>query len=145
MHVCFDDDQRKARELAHEIWPVAGLPGQLFSELPLPSLFEKASKLVTADRVAELIPCGPDPEIHLRAIREYLEAGFDHIFIHQIGPNQKQFMDFYAREIFPPHFRIPDKAWVASGVTCRLPSVIEPGNYFGAEALHLGLFLEYRV
>jgi coenzyme F420-dependent glucose-6-phosphate dehydrogenase len=101
LHVCFDRDERKAKELAHEIWPVAGLPGQLFQELPLPSLFEKAAQLVTVDKIAELIPCGPDPEKHLNGIREYIKAGFDHIFIHQIGPNQEQFMNFYAREIFP--------------------------------------------
>ena len=101
VHVCFDPDERKAQQLAHEIWPVAGLPGQLFSELPLPSLFQKASELVSVEQVARLIPCGPDPEKHLNAIREYVKAGFDHIFIHQIGPDQEQFMNFYAREIFP--------------------------------------------
>ncbi len=101
VHVCFDRDERKARRLAHEIWPVAGLPGQLFSELPLPSLFEKASELVSEDQVAELIPCGPDPEKHLNPIRKYIKAGFDHIFIHQVGPNQEEFMNFYAKEIFP--------------------------------------------
>src|SRR5438067_1805334 len=101
VHVCFDPDERKAQQLAHEIWPVAGLPGQLFSELPLPSLFQKASELVSVEQVARLIPCGPDPEKHLNAIREYVKAGFDHIFIHQIGPNQEPFMDFYAKEILP--------------------------------------------
>ena len=101
VHVCFDPDERKAQQLAHEIWPVEGLPGQLFSELPLPSLFEKAATLVSVDQVATIVPCGPDPEKHLNAIHPYIEAGFDHIFIHQIGPNQEPFMDFGAREIFP--------------------------------------------
>src|SRR5437764_13867433 len=101
LHVCFDRDERKAQKLAHEIWPVAGLPGQLFSELPLPSLFEKSAELVSVEQVARLIPCGPDPEKHLRAMHEYIEAGFDRVLIHQIGPNQVPFMDFYAREIFP--------------------------------------------
>ena len=99
--VCFDPDERKAQQLAHEIWPVAGLPGQLFSELPLPSLFEDAAELVSVDEVAKLIPCGPDPERHLNGIRKYTEAGFNHVVIHQIGPNQEAFMDFYAKKIFP--------------------------------------------
>lgn len=101
LHVCFDPDERKAERLAYEIWPVAGLPGQLFSELPVPSLFEKAAKLVSVEQVAKLIPCGPDPEKHIKGIREYIQAGFDHIFVHQIGPNQLRFMEFYAKEIFP--------------------------------------------
>jgi len=101
LHVCFDENEQKAQQLAHELWGVAGLPGQLFSELPLPALFEKSTELVSVEQVAKLIPCGPDPEKHLRAMREYIEAGFDRVLIHQIGPNQVPFMDFYAREIFP--------------------------------------------
>jgi len=56
---------------------------------------------VSVDQVATIVPCGPDPEKHLNAIHPYIEAGFDHIFIHQIGPNQEPFMDFCAREISP--------------------------------------------
>jgi coenzyme F420-dependent glucose-6-phosphate dehydrogenase len=101
LHVCFDTDEHKAEELAHEIWPVAGLPGQLFSELPLPSMFEKTATLVTVDKIRSLLPCGPDPDKHLHAIRKYITAGFDHIFVHQIGPNQESFMEFYEQRIFP--------------------------------------------
>jgi G6PDH family F420-dependent oxidoreductase len=101
MPVCFDPDERKAQQIAHEVWPIAGLPGQLFSELPLPSLFEKASELVSKEQIAKSMPCGPDPEKHLKGIREYIKAGYDHIFIHQIGPNQEPFMDLYAKEILP--------------------------------------------
>ena len=101
LHVCFDKDEQRAEQLAHEIWPVAGLPGQLFSELPLPSMFEKAASLVSVDKIRSLVPCGPDPEKHLNAIRKYIAAGFDHIFVHQIGPNQEAFLDFYEQRIFP--------------------------------------------
>ena len=101
LSVCFDADERKAEELAHEVWPVAGLPGQLFSELPLPTLFEKAAELVSIEQIRKLIPCGPDPARHLSAIQKYIDAGFDHIFVHQIGPHQESFMDFYAQKIFP--------------------------------------------
>jgi coenzyme F420-dependent glucose-6-phosphate dehydrogenase len=101
LHVCFDKEKQRAEELAHEIWPLIGLAGQLFQEIPLPSLFEKAASAVTRDKIASLVPCGPDPNRHLQAIQKYVDAGFDHISIHQIGPNQEGFMDFYAREIFP--------------------------------------------
>lgn len=49
----------------------------------------------------ESVPCGPDPDRHLEAIRKYEEAGFDHVWVHQIGPDQEGFFDFYAREILP--------------------------------------------
>jgi coenzyme F420-dependent glucose-6-phosphate dehydrogenase len=50
------------------------------------------NELVSAEEVAKLIPCGPDPEKHVIAIRQYIDAGLDHIFIHQIGPNQSSWI-----------------------------------------------------
>jgi len=99
--VCFDRDRKRAEEIALEIWPNAGLPSPLSQELPLPLHFEKAAKLVTREKIAEEIPCGPDPEKHVRAIREYIDAGYDHLCIHQIGPKQEEFLEFYAGEILP--------------------------------------------
>jgi len=31
----------------------------------------------------------------------YAEAGFDHVCIHQVGPDQEGFLRFYAREVLP--------------------------------------------
>jgi coenzyme F420-dependent glucose-6-phosphate dehydrogenase len=101
IHVCFDRDEKRAEEIAHEVWPTTGLPGALKTELPLPSHFEQASQLVTREMIAKETPCGPDPEKHIRAIRQYIEAGYDHVCIHQIGPNQEQALDFFAREVLP--------------------------------------------
>ncbi len=99
--VCFDRDEKRAEAVVHEIWPVAGLPGVLQQELPLPSHFEKAAQLVTTERIAAEVPCGPDPAKHIQGIQKYMDAGYDHICVHQVGPNQERFMDFYAQEVFP--------------------------------------------
>jgi hypothetical protein len=69
--------------------------------LPLPAHFQQAASLVTEDMVAEGIACGPDPERHIKAITEYLEAGFDEVYVNQIGPDQEGFFDFQARELLP--------------------------------------------
>lgn len=56
---------------------------------------------MTEDAIAESIVCGPDPKQHLEALREYADAGYDHVFVHQVGPDQAGFMEFYRSEIFP--------------------------------------------
>jgi G6PDH family F420-dependent oxidoreductase len=99
--VCFDEDEQRALDLARETWPIPALPGPLLQELRLPSQFERAAQLVSREKLAELVPCGPDPEKHLKTIRAYIDAGYDHLFIHQVGPKQEAFMDFYVRNIFP--------------------------------------------
>jgi hypothetical protein len=73
----------------------------LSQELPMPSHFESAVEIVTEDMVAEAVVCGPDPERHVGAISAYLEAGFDEVYVNQIGPDQEGFFDFYARELRP--------------------------------------------
>jgi hypothetical protein len=55
--------------------------------------------------VAESILCGPDKRKHIDQIRQMADAGFDQIYVHQIGPNQEGFMDFYKRQILPEFAR----------------------------------------
>jgi hypothetical protein len=45
--------------------------------------------------------CGPDPQLHIDAIRTFIEAGFDHVYVHQVGPEQEGFFRFYEREVLP--------------------------------------------
>jgi hypothetical protein len=45
--------------------------------------------------------CGPDPERHLEAIREYEQAGYTHVYVHQVGRDQEPFFRFYAERILP--------------------------------------------
>jgi hypothetical protein len=56
---------------------------------------------VSEDQVAESISCGPDPEVHAQALRKYLEAGFDKVYVSQIGDDQEGFLRFYFKELQP--------------------------------------------
>lgn len=57
--------------------------------------------MVDEEDVVELVACGPDPDTHIEMIERYTDAGFDHVYVHQVGPNQADFFDFYEREILP--------------------------------------------
>ena len=99
--VCWAESEDAARRTAFECWPNAALKGPLAQELALPSHFEQAAAMVTEDDVAELVACGPDPARHLEAIAKYADAGFDHVYVHQVGPDQEGFFAFYERELQP--------------------------------------------
>jgi G6PDH family F420-dependent oxidoreductase len=101
LKVCWAEDAAEARRTAHRLWPNEGLPGELAQVLPSPRHFEQASETVTEDMVAEQVPCGPDPEPVLSAIDEFVEAGFDEVYVNQIGPDQQGFFTFWEREIRP--------------------------------------------
>lgn len=101
VHVCWDEDEGTAGETALEWWPNGAVPGNLFVELPLPSHFAEASGNLTVDEIQDSVVCGPDPSRHVDAIRDFVDAGFSHVFVHQVGPPSEGFFDFYESEVMP--------------------------------------------
>ncbi|HEU4919049.1 MAG TPA: TIGR03557 family F420-dependent LLM class oxidoreductase [Candidatus Limnocylindrales bacterium] len=99
--VCWGEDEKRARKTAHEFWPTAAIPGEAGQELPNPAHFEQLAEIVTEDMVAEKVICGPDVDRYVAAIDEFVEAGFDHVYLHQVGPDQKGFIEAFAKDVLP--------------------------------------------
>ena len=97
--VCWARSEDEAVRTAHEYWPISGLEGQFKNELPRPLYLEQASKPVTPEMVKREIVCGPDPQAHVDGLAKFVKAGFDHVYVHQVGPNQDGFIRFFEREI----------------------------------------------
>src|SRR5256885_10449252 len=77
--------------------PIAVAAGQ---ELARPLYFEQA-ETVREEDVAANVPCGPDPAVHAEHLQRFVDAGFDHVYVHQIGSDQDRFFRFYADEVRP--------------------------------------------
>ena len=101
MTVCFDEDEAAAQRTAYECWPNVAIKGELSQVLPVPAHFEQAAQMLTPEDVAKEAICGADTEPHLAKLSAYAEAGFDHVWVHQVGPNQAGFFRFYEQEILP--------------------------------------------
>jgi G6PDH family F420-dependent oxidoreductase len=99
--VCWAPGEREGLETAFKYWPTSALKGMFKAELPLPAHFEEAVSTVREEDVAKEITCGPDVDAHVQALREYVDAGYDHVYVHQIGPQQNGFFDFYERDVLP--------------------------------------------
>jgi coenzyme F420-dependent glucose-6-phosphate dehydrogenase len=112
--VCWAETDGEARRRAFEWWPNAGLQGPLSQELPLPSHFEASAAMVTEEDVADAVVCGPDPAEHLEGIEAFADAGFDHVYVHQVGPDQAGFIDFYEREILAGASELMARSTVAA-------------------------------
>jgi G6PDH family F420-dependent oxidoreductase len=101
MKVCWGESETQARARAHRLWPTEPLPGELAQILPTPTHFEQAAELVSEDMVAEAVSCGPDLDRHIEAIRRYEKAGFDELYIQQIGEDQERFFEIFGRDVLP--------------------------------------------
>jgi G6PDH family F420-dependent oxidoreductase len=101
LKVCWGPDEQQAVRTAHRLWANEQLPGELAQILPTPRHFEQASQLVTPEMVGEAVVCGPDADRHVQQIRSYLDAGYDEVFVQQIGPDQEGFFRFWSQEVLP--------------------------------------------
>jgi coenzyme F420-dependent glucose-6-phosphate dehydrogenase len=101
MHCAYDADEQAGLKRATKLWPNLALKGPLGQDLASPADFESAAEMVSEEDVAESTPCGPDPEPYLSLIGKYADAGFTHVYIHQIGDNQAEFAEFAAKELMP--------------------------------------------
>ena len=79
-----------------------GLGWPVNAELPHPRSFEQASGSVTEEQVGQAITCGPDIDKHVAAVRKFVEAGFTHVAVVQIGAgSQAAFLDIAEKELLP--------------------------------------------
>lgn len=101
MQVCWAEDEREAMQTARDIWGYSALPGQMSQELALPAYYDAATQLVTPETVAEKVVCGPNVERYLEQIQQYVDAGFTHVYLHQIGPDQEGYIRFAEKELLP--------------------------------------------
>lgn len=72
------------------------------AELPGPAAFAAASQFVRPGDVEEAFACGPDVVAHVEAVRPFVDAGFTHVALVQVGGDtQPEFLRFAERELLP--------------------------------------------
>lgn len=101
LRVCWAESEEQARKTASRWWPHGALPGRVLTELSRPTDFAALSGLSDEQAVAATMVLGPDPQLHLDAVARFAAAGFNQICVHQVGPAQQQFLDFYASQVLP--------------------------------------------
>lgn len=104
--VCWSTDDDLAIRTAHRLWSNSGLPGEVAQVLPSPSQFAELSELVTPEMTRESIAYGQDVDRHLAAFRPYAEAGYDEVYLSQMGGTvpgceTDGFFEFYADRVLP--------------------------------------------
>ena len=99
--VCWGADTDEMIDYAYRMWPNDAFPGQLAQTLPRPADFESAAQLLQRDAVPDLFACGPDADRHVGQLRSYADAGYDEVYVQQIGPDKEGFFSAYEKEVLP--------------------------------------------
>jgi G6PDH family F420-dependent oxidoreductase len=88
--ICWDPDRDAAVQRAHDQFRWFGGGWAVNADLPTTAGFEGATQFVRQEDVAESIPCGPDLDAIVEAVRKYWEAGFTDIALVQIGDDGQE-------------------------------------------------------
>jgi G6PDH family F420-dependent oxidoreductase len=97
--VCYGEDEAACRRLVAQQWPNAGFPGQLSQDITTPALFQELADGLTEEQAVGPVPCGPDLDRICTAVQDYLDAGFDHLYFHQVGDDQEAFVAVWEKEL----------------------------------------------
>jgi G6PDH family F420-dependent oxidoreductase len=95
------DDRDEALRLAHERFRFSAQGWKVMAELPNPINFEAATEPVRPEDMAEAVPHGPDVEPYVEAVKQWTDAGYDHLAFVQVGPDQERFFRFWEEELRP--------------------------------------------
>jgi G6PDH family F420-dependent oxidoreductase len=100
--VSYDPDRHEAVRRAHEQFRWFAGGWKVNAELPGTAAFDAASRSVRPEDVSAQIPCGDDVDEFVARIRPYVDAGFTHVALVQVGGDaQGPFLDWSEKQLLP--------------------------------------------
>jgi probable non-F420 flavinoid oxidoreductase len=101
VHVSYDPDPDRALALAFEQWRSNVFAPPVCWDLDTAEAFEVAAAHVTPADVAEVVRVSADLGQHTAWIAEYLELGFEEVYLHHVGQEQRGFLDAFGEFVLP--------------------------------------------
>jgi len=99
--VCYADTEDEGGAIAYRLWPNSAVPGELSQVLPSPKHFEQAAELVTQEMIQDKVTCGPDADAHLAAYEPFIDAGYDEIYVANMGPHYREMIALHGEHVLP--------------------------------------------
>lgn len=100
LHLSWAETDEQAMQNAMTEWPNGGMkfPKQ---DIKSPHDFAAMAKLVRPEDFKGRMLISSDPEAHRKEIQRFLDMGFDQVYLHNVGRNQDEWIDVFAREVLP--------------------------------------------
>ncbi|WP_026311453.1 TIGR03557 family F420-dependent LLM class oxidoreductase [Parafrankia elaeagni] len=99
--ICWAPTEKEAAETAYRLWGFEGVGGQAAQDLPMWHTFEALTEAGSPEKTASAVACGPNAQRAAESIQAYVDAGFDEVYISQMGPDQEGGIRFLAEEVLP--------------------------------------------
>jgi alkanesulfonate monooxygenase SsuD/methylene tetrahydromethanopterin reductase-like flavin-dependent oxidoreductase (luciferase family) len=101
VHLSYARDEQTALEIAHDQWR-ANLVGPPASwDWDSVAVFDSAARFVPPEAMHQGVRISADPAQHAAWLREYADLGFDEIYLHHVGKEQREFIDVFGAKVLP--------------------------------------------
>ena len=101
LHLCLADSVDDAVRTVRRWWPHQALPAVLLTEIARPEHFASAVADLDDDAIHASVLCCTDIAPVLQAVAAFGGAGFTHVALHQVGPDQDRLFDVAREELLP--------------------------------------------
>jgi probable non-F420 flavinoid oxidoreductase len=99
VHLCWDPSEERAEAIAHDQWRSNVFPPPASWDLDSVELFDIASEHVGVDQVRDVVLVSSDLGRHTGWLQEYLDLGFDELYLHHVGKQQSGFIDAFGEQV----------------------------------------------
>ncbi len=101
VHLAYAKSDDEARQSAFDQWRSNVGDSSVLADLRTPAQFDAASKFVRPEDLDEHVRISADPARHTDWLRRDIDLGFSAIYLHNVGRNQRDFIDVFGREVLP--------------------------------------------
>jgi alkanesulfonate monooxygenase SsuD/methylene tetrahydromethanopterin reductase-like flavin-dependent oxidoreductase (luciferase family) len=100
LHLSWASTDEEAVQNAITEWPNGGMkfPKQ---DIRSPFDFEQIAKLVRPEDFHGRMLISADLDAHRAELQRFLDLGIDRIYVHNVGRNQKEWIEAFGREVLP--------------------------------------------
>lgn len=100
LHLSWAATDEEAMRNAVVEWPNGGMRFAR-SDIRSPFELEQMARMVRPEDFEGRMPISADPDVHRAYIQQFLDLGFDRIYLHNVGRNQREWIDLFGRYVLP--------------------------------------------
>ena len=100
LHLSWAPTHEEALRNAMVEWPNGAMKFPK-ADIRSPFELEQMAKMVRPDDFEGRLVISEDPDVHRQNIQGFVDLGFDRIYLHNVGRNQREWIDVFGRDVLP--------------------------------------------
>jgi probable non-F420 flavinoid oxidoreductase len=101
VHLSYASTDEEALAVAHDQWRSNVFGPPVCWDLELTDHFDEASRHVTPEAVREVVLVSSDPARHATWLNDLAGLGFDGLYLHHVGQEQRAFVETFGEHVLP--------------------------------------------